>query len=151
MNEVNLQIREVVGDAWRDCLAHSRLTGLQPFFFNVVKRMAFALSSFALERKGVQISVKQAQNKRGRTDLFYFALGAIRTRDLSLKRGVLYLLSYKRINYLFTGSGYCGLYDHEIYIIKNKSECQAVCSLMIFQQQFGIFQPKYQYFQRYFL
>lgn len=26
----------------------------------------------------------------------YFALGAIRTRDLSLKRGVLYLLSYKR-------------------------------------------------------
>ena len=32
-------------------------------------------------------------------DLYVFksgALGAIRTRDLSLKRGVLYLLSYKR-------------------------------------------------------
>ncbi len=28
-----------------------------------------------------------------------YALGAIRTRDLSLKRGVLYLLSYKRIFY----------------------------------------------------
>ncbi len=27
MNEVNLQIRKVVGDAWRDPLAHSRLTG----------------------------------------------------------------------------------------------------------------------------
>lgn len=40
------------------------------------------------------------QNKRGHIDLFYFALGAIRTRDLSLKRGVLYLLSYKRIFYL---------------------------------------------------
>ncbi len=32
--------------------------------------------------------------KRGKNN----ALGAIRTRDLSLKRGVLYLLSYKRKN-----------------------------------------------------
>ena len=31
----------------------------------------------------------------------FYALGAIRTRDLSLKRGVLYLLSYKRKSYLF--------------------------------------------------
>ena len=38
------------------------------------------------------------QNKRGLKPSVYlkFALGAIRTRDLSLKRGVLYLLSYKR-------------------------------------------------------
>ena len=34
----------------------------------------------------------------------YFALGAIRTRDLSLKRGVLYLLSYKRKFYLLFSS-----------------------------------------------
>ena len=31
----------------------------------------------------------------------FYALGAIRTRDLSLKRGVLYLLSYRRLHNLF--------------------------------------------------
>ena len=46
--------------------------------------------------RGVLILAKQ-QNKRKVKPSFYFALGAIRTRDLSLKRGVLYLLSYKRL------------------------------------------------------
>ena len=44
-------------------------------------------------------------NKKEPRGLILFAqkiaLGAIRTRDLSLKRGVLYLLSYKRKFYLF--------------------------------------------------
>ena len=55
----------------------------------------------SLKRNIILILAKQ-QNKRKDKPSFYFALGAIRTRDLSLKRGVLYLLSYKRIlRYLF--------------------------------------------------
>ena len=43
----------------------------------------------------------------------YFALGAIRTRDLSLKRGVLYQLSYKRkLNSLFISSVVLSYQEH---------------------------------------
>ena len=61
------------------------------------------------------------------------ALGAIRTRALSLKRGVLYLLSYKRKFFIkFVKTIYFSItfsasrsYDHKSYIIKNKIYCQA--------------------------
>lgn len=48
-------------------------------------------------KSSLSINKKQKIKIKGRDiPSFYFALGAIRTRDLSLKRGVLYQLSYKR-------------------------------------------------------
>ena len=62
----------------------------------ILKVQGSALGSLAPNAKCIQILAKQIKEKIGSTYLFFYALGAIRTRDLSLKRGVLYLLSYKR-------------------------------------------------------
>ena len=90
-----------VWHARRDCLAALAfdVTPLAPFMSCgqlVNKVQGSALGSLAPNAKCVQILAKQIKEKIGSTYLFFYALGAIRTRDLSLKRGVLYLLSYKR-------------------------------------------------------
>ena len=56
------------------------------------------------------------QNKRKVLPSFYFALGAIRTRDLSLKRGVLYLLSYKRENQCYSFSPVRSFYQEQFLL-----------------------------------
>lgn len=74
------------------------LNGNSAFCFCVFNTVAKALQPRPA-RARMHLASKPQQNSKIKGRLkpsFYFALGAIRTRDLSLKRGVLYLLSYKR-------------------------------------------------------